>query len=566
MSGAGVAQVPAPSARRPYRIAVIALLACFALASGRGLVLDSPTVDEFAHLPSGWYMLATGDLSHFPLNPPLVKLWAALPLLALQPDLDTAPPAQPGGWYPWLYGTDFMERNRASFDRIFLFGRVPILLLGLALGVLVHRWARDLYGDAGGLLALALYAFCPTIAAHAHLATTDVGAAALIALALWTFDRWLRAPSLGRLVAAGLCLGLAQLAKLTALFLYPVLALLVLWAIARGEVPAGARARRLAGAVGIALASLVVLDCGYLFQGVGRPLSVIPLDSARLRALVAWLPAGLPSPLPAPYLIGLDNIALIQQEGELPGYLFGRWSTSGFALHYPVALLVKTTPAFLAALLASFWAGRARPAERALWLPAAVLLALFSLLSRLDYGVRYVLPVLPLLMIWCGRLAPWLARRGRFFQLAAVAIGLSLPVSAFLGSADGIGYFNLLAAGRGEDIVIDSNLDWGQGLKRLSTWMKAEGVEEIPLVYFGHTDPGIYGIRWHLPRTPSPGLIAVSVNFLHGYGYVTYLDGKMVPIPAGALTRLAELPRVAEPGGGIVVLRIGHAPPARGAS
>ena len=40
-------------------------------------------------------------------------------------------------------------------------------------------------------------------------------------------------------------------------------------------------------------------------------------------------------------------------------------------------------------------------------------LAYFSLFSRVNYGIRYVLPVLPLLMVWAARLVPWVKARGR---------------------------------------------------------------------------------------------------------------------------------------------------------
>jgi len=47
----------------------------------------------------------------------------------------------------------------------------------VALGGLVFAWSRRLWGDAGGLLSLALYCFCPNFLAHAPLATSDVAMA-----------------------------------------------------------------------------------------------------------------------------------------------------------------------------------------------------------------------------------------------------------------------------------------------------------------------------------------------------------------------------------------------------
>src|SRR3954451_16875288 len=87
--------------------------------------------------------------------------------------------------------------------------------------------------------------------------------------------------------------------------------------------------------------------------------------------------------------------------------------------------------------------------------------------------------------------------------------------------------------------------------------MDRQGIDHIGLAYFGHVDPALYGIDFHLPRPDQPGLVAVSANFLHGYGYMTFAGGRMVPVPAGAFTWIAHYPRVADLGGGMPVYRIG---------
>jgi hypothetical protein len=197
--------------------------------------------------------------------------------------------------------------------------------------------------------------------------------------------------------------------------------------------------------------------------------------------------------------------------------------------------------------------GQGAPRDSTVWLPIAVLLAAFILMSKIDYGIRYILPVLPLAMIYTGRLVPWARRQGKGVQAAAVALLLCYPLSILLATPDTIDYFNLLAGGRGDRILIDSNLDWGQGLKRLRAYMDRERLEVIPLVYFGHVDPEIYGIRWRFPEPGRPGPAAISANFLHGYPYATYYAGRILPIPAGAFTWIARYPRKADLGGGISI-------------
>jgi 4-amino-4-deoxy-L-arabinose transferase-like glycosyltransferase len=221
--------------RGAVRLAVALLLAVFALLCAHGLRWDTPTVDEFAHLPAGYYYLRTGNFALYNQNPPLVRLLSALPLLALDPPpaVDTGARLRNTGWYPWIFGTDFMQRNRGRYELIFLLGRLPIVALGLLAGWLVFVWARDLYGDEAGLVALVCFVFCPNIVAHAHLATVDAGHAALVLLALYLFQRYLRRPGAAALLGCGAALGLAQLTKYTAVVLYPIFVLLSLLRLLR---------------------------------------------------------------------------------------------------------------------------------------------------------------------------------------------------------------------------------------------------------------------------------------------------------------------------------------------
>jgi len=559
-------ETPEITAPRQVHLAAALLLAVFALLCAHGLRWDTPTVDEFAHLPAGYHYLKTGRFDLFPLNPPLVKVLCALPLLALQPDLDMAATVQNTGWYPWVYGTDFMERNRASYDRIFFFGRLPVVALGMLLCLIVFLWARELHGDEAGLVALLFAVFCPSLIAHAHLATVDVGFAAFAVLALYLFHRFVHHPSAWRLIACGFVLGLAELSKHTALFLYPLFLILAIAALLHHETRKIASS--LAAVAAIFLLSLLVLDAGYLFQGVGKTAGSSHFDSRAMRSVVSILPAGTPLPLPSAYLQGLDSLQLINEKGEFPEYLFGRWSREGSKAYYLVTLIFKTPlPLLLAFLLAPFARGgrlrdvRDGRGEIFLWLPALALFLYFSLFTRVHYGIRYILPVLPLAIIWSARLVPWIRQNRRPVQIAALVLLLIYPVSVLAVTPDTISYFNVLAGRQPDRILLDSNLDWGQGLKRVRAQMDREGIKTIGLAYFGHVDPAIYGIDWHFPHPGAPGTVAISANFLHGYPYVTYAQGRMMPIPPGTFAWVQEQPRAEDLGGGILIYRIGDWPP-----
>jgi len=153
---------------------------------------------------------------------------------------------------------------------------------------------------------------------------------------------------------------------------------------------------------------------------------------------------------------------------------------------------------------------------------------LTAMVTDLDYGVRYVLPVLPFLCVWAaGSAAPVPARdkvraaAGRWAAVAIVLVALEAAESA-RGLPFPLAFFNLAAGGpgRGDRIVNDSNVDWGQGLLALRDDMRRLGIERVQLVSFGTTDPSVYGIRYvpFFNGRPDPGVpwFAVSSYFMAG--------------------------------------------------
>ena len=61
-----------------------------------------------------------------------------------------------------------------------------------------------------------------------------------------------------------------------------------------------------------------------------------------------------------------------------------------------------------------------------------------------------------------------------------------------------LSFYNALAGGpaRGQWIVNDSNVDWGQGLIALRDELHRRGIGRIHLTYHGTTDPSVYGLDY----------------------------------------------------------------------
>ncbi|MCR4414448.1 MAG: glycosyltransferase family 39 protein, partial [Thermoguttaceae bacterium] len=200
---------------------VVAILSLHAAMLAWGGLRHSITLDEVAHLPAGMSHWTFGRFDLFCVNPPLVRMAAAVPVLFSGAEIDW-------GRYdlrPWTrsefaVGIRFVELNGEASFWYYTLGRwacIPFSLLG---GWVCFRWARELYGDAAGLTALVLWCFCPNVLGHAQLVTPDAGAAALGISAAYLFWRWLKRPNWGRAFLSGAALGAAQLTKFTWLPLF----------------------------------------------------------------------------------------------------------------------------------------------------------------------------------------------------------------------------------------------------------------------------------------------------------------------------------------------------------
>ncbi|HXO42781.1 MAG TPA: glycosyltransferase family 39 protein, partial [Thermoanaerobaculia bacterium] len=399
-----------------------ALLIVFAVRGLLAMRADGTTVDEPLHLAYGERALSAGTFLR-----DAEALNSKMPVSVL----NAIPVAVAG-------------RGRTlGWGRQLFLARLPTLLLGILLGILVWRWAQALFGAAGGALALLLYTCCPNVLAHAHLVTTDVATALGMFAAVYCLWRYFDRPSGPRLAVAATVFGLAQLTKATAILLVPILAVILvvralqearqrrgtpagldspdsldLKAAAATLPPGGAGARTLAraaaksGAIFLLFGgvTVVMLNLGFRGEGTFTPLGRYAFVSTGFKALGNIpLLRELPLPLPYAYVQGLDMVSH-DALTESWSYLRGRYSQSGFRSYFLWGFLVKVPLATQVLLVLALWlwcSGRARApgAEAFLVVPVAVLLLDLSLFFRLDIGFRYFLPALPFLFVFAARVA-----------------------------------------------------------------------------------------------------------------------------------------------------------------
>ncbi len=344
--------------------------------------------------------------------------------------------------------------------------RVPgAVWLALLLGT-VYLAARRWISPEAALLATGAAALDPNLVAHASLATSDAPfafatfATLVAALALWT------RPSLGASVLFGAALGLAFVAKVSAVLLLPGLAVLP-FVVPRVDAERTAWRPVLTWVAMGLLVAWVVIAGAHLFREMDRPLAELGLRSGLFTRVARALP-GLALPLPEAFLSGLDA-SLFSERREYNVIILGRRHPTGVWYYFALLWLVKTPLLLLAAEVAGLVRAarsavvRSNPLVRLLFWNLVVTLAYFSLLFHPQVGYRYVLAAVPMAyVVAAAGLAtlPW--RRPWTMWAAVVVLVSAAENAAYLG--DPLAFTNLAVQPKrlAFRLIADSNIDWGQ--------------------------------------------------------------------------------------------------------
>ncbi|MBI3268158.1 MAG: glycosyltransferase family 39 protein [Planctomycetes bacterium] len=528
----------APRGPSPFLPGLLLLLyATLAVSSMKDKVA---TYDEGGHLAAGYSYLATGDFRISTAHPPLPLLWAALPLLPLQPRLSTQ-------WEEWRSARQYEFAYRFFYhagndaDQLLFRGRCMIVLLGTLLAAAVWFVARLLLGPWPALAALALACLSPDLLAHGQLVTTDVPMSLFFFMACAAFRACTRRLTLARALGTGLLAGLTLSVKLTGALLVPVFLLLAALAVAdprpwmvswlprRTPVEVPSRRLRALHAAGLfflcGFVAYVVVWAAYGFRYAASPppngaadatllwKGLDPVDSVLDRGAVAARELKL-------FPEGYANIFLIllRTGWNRPSFLCGELRRGGFWYYFLVTFALKTPIPVLLLLAGGLAAAGKGWGFRSRWDAAALLVPVLvyggvCLNARLNIGHRHLLPIYPFLFVAAAAAigAAWRSGR-RALRLGAAGLLLWVLVETLGVYPHFLAYFNPFAGGPdgGWRYLVDSNLDWGQDLKGLRKWLDARSEDprfaQPVLCYFGFADPDYYG----LPRTRLVGATAVK--------------------------------------------------------
>lgn len=515
-------------------VALLVIIASVRVASTHRTF--SVVVDEPAHLGAGydwWQGRYDVDASH----PPLARILFALPF---------ARAADPGTRHLVDLGNELLYRAE-SYRRAIAAGRAGNLVALIAATLATAALARRLFSTSVAITATAIYTALPPILGHAGLMTTDMIAAAAIAVALWAFDRFLEQPDWSRTIVLGLALGGGLLSKFSFLVFFP--AAVAVWLLARRTLPS----HRVRAALAIAC---VVVWAGYRFD-VATPAERSAQGAVlwevaapgRLAPAARWAAENLV--LPAPQFF--NGVALLRIHDATGHYAFllGEVRDSGWWYYFPVVFFYKTPlPFLLLCGLGLLVAIRLRDRAALALCGVAMAIMAVAMTSAINIGVRHVLPLYAPLAIVAAFAAAriWTSARDAYGRAIVAAIGLWFFAGPALAHPDYLAWFNE-AAGRTPAVVaVDSNIDWGQDTLRLARYIREHALERVHVDILSSARLAEHGIEPDPfdPGKRTPGWLAISETQLALRGSAGAYDWLRIYKPVARVGRSIRIYSIPE--------------------
>ncbi len=444
---------------------------------------DSLTQDEPTDITNGYYYLTRGDVATPHNHPPLAGALQAWPLLFMH--LKTFP-----------FQGDVIDRghyflfdwNLDRLEAITWASRLMSWAIGLGIGFLL--WAV-LKGNPGWLFwALFFCTFEPIFSALSGLAKSDIAPTFFFFFSVLAFQNAVRKPFWGFSLAAGIISAMAVTCKFYCLVLIPLFAALeffnerehlkpqqITWKNLRQI-----RRRWIIGLAGFFLWILVLYLPGTLFQPDHR-----------------W---------PFAYFIDKFKEDLVFAGSSHVVFFLGHTGLQSHWYYFPVAFVLKEPLPFLFLLAVCVYLQITGRIVLSAWQWVSPLFFALAVLPAPNLGVRYLLPALPFLFLMGGKTASalWQSAKGQNAKAGKLLVGglaLWQVTSVLLSFPGAIGYFNdLVPDGKKISLLGDSNLDWGQDLKRLAAVAGARKWKRVKLAYLGSVDPKVYGLDWE-PWSPA---------------------------------------------------------------
>jgi hypothetical protein len=378
-----------------------------------------------------------------------------------------------------------------------LSARYGNLIFFIVLCIGTFLLANYIFSEYAGILSVFFLSLEPTILGHSALATVDIAVTCCLPLGIYIFLKFIAEPNFKNSALFSLILAISFMSKFSILpFLGLSYLIILLLAVYHRKIDRHNYFSIAKKLFLVVVCSLFILWGFYGFQ-IGTILSENAFDVMKnkysgnaILSFIINLAAQPIFPLNA-YMAGIARVAFHNMHGHT-GYLFGKTGKFGWWYYFPVAIAVKT---ILVSLLFSIIGAVLiikRYIQSKQWLflipvAVAVTVVLFSMCNNLNIGIRHILPAYPFFMISAGYAVFYLWKKNNFYaRLILIMLIMSNIHSSLCASGNYIAYFNIFGGSHPENILVDSNLDWGQDYDKLIDEIKKRNIKKIHIVIHGH--------------------------------------------------------------------------------
>lgn len=524
--------------------AILVLMFLIAFFSSKGIFSDpgdSGTVDEIAHIPSGYTYVKDMDYRLNPEHPPLAKALSGA-VLVLK---GFKGPESEWPWQDinqWESGWSMLYRIGNDPAEVLMWARLPMMLLMIFLGIFLYKWARELFGRKIGLVVLAMFAFYPDILGHGRLVTTDVAAAVGYVLTIYYFNKLLQNCSWKNIGLAALALALAQLLKFSAFLLFGILFLMVvlrafmerdqgfwkhLWFYFKNY-------------FAVCFLSIIIVWIVYIPFVWKIPTSIehiliernLTSDPRTLffRNFLHHFEGNVITRALGHYILGFF-LVVARVGGGNATFALGHVAEKSISWFFPFAWIIKTpitvillTFAAIIWLIINKFKSNDSKETWIIWIilfPIIVYWA-FTLNGSLNIGIRHLMPTVPFVLLLIGWFIHSITKYEKFTKVSWSIVGILLiymMIDTLSYFPNYIAYFNsFVPRDKRYQYLVDSSLDWGQDILRLKKYVNDNHINKIKIDYFGGSVPSYYlpdqYVEWHSSYGPTTGWLAISATYL----------------------------------------------------
>lgn len=545
-----------------FTIFITSILAILAFSSSAG---DSLTVDESPHIASGYSYIVEGDYRLNPEHPPLLKLLsgASIYIGSKLTNQNIFFPNDIPAWRDrvnaqWDMGYAFLFNSGNDANTIIWWARLPTIVI-LLLGALYIPYSVYYHtkSKAISLISLILYAFSPNIIAHGRLVTTDLIASLSFILVIDIWTRHLKTPHGKYILYLILAIGIAFVSKFSTILLLPLILItgfgyiiLKYW-----------QDKILFSKFLILIRDLCIIGFGvFIFinlvyfitmrnMSIDTQLALVQDSFPQDNQISNITKQSLSNIIESPglryfgqYLLG-QAMVIQRVGGGNTTFLLGKFTNQSFIEYFPLTYLLKENIiiiislfsvilAFFVSIIQNFKNKSLHLKSKLLdnWYIVTIIFMIIiywtiSIKGNLNLGIRHILPavILTYIVIAFGIVKLLLS-----LKFSKILLGISLSIYILIpifNYPNYISYLNILAGhNQGYQIFTDSNLDWGQDLKRLYNWTKQKNIDTLYIDYFGTADiqyyfPDIKIIPIKSDIGPQIGYTAISATMLQDSFY-----------------------------------------------